>query len=206
MRIASIKTENVMRCKLAEVVFHGDKIQLIGANGEGKSSFAKSIWMAFGGKSAIPDEPVTEGEEKASINIELQNGDATFILSRVIHKDGKTSLELRSKDGARYPSPQKMIDEFNSIYGFWPQEFINAKPKDQREILRQIVKLDFSKFDELAEELREERYQIGVVGKQQAALLESLRKIELPPEPENTAALFAKLQTLREKQDRKSVV
>jgi DNA repair exonuclease SbcCD ATPase subunit len=201
MRIAAIKTQNVMRCNFAEVRFDGDTLQLVGANGEGKSSFAKSIWMCLGGKDAIPDEPVSGGAEEAVIDLELTEGDSSFLLQRIIYPNRETKLVLKSKDGARYPSAQKMLDEFNCRYGFWPQEFINAKPKEQQEVLRKIVNLDFTEIDTKIAELREDRHKEGIVGKQYAGMLNNLTKVELPPEPENTAAIFAQIKDLTSKQD-----
>lgn len=147
-----------MRCVFAEVKFENDKVTIAGNNGEGKSSFAKSIWALFGGKDAVPDKPVTEGAEQSLLHAEL---DGDFVITRIIYPDRSTKLELKNKDGGKYPSPQSVLDGFNLRFGFWPQRFINDDPKKQAEIMRQLLGLDFTRHNMKIESLREKRTIIG---------------------------------------------
>jgi hypothetical protein len=159
MKILSVKVENFLRCVGAEVSFDGDAVILGGKNGNGKSSFAKAIWAAFGGKDAVPVEPVTEGAEQAIVKVEL---DGDFVIERKIWPNGDTQLELKNKDGGKYRSPQSLLDAFNLKFGFWPQNFIEAEPKAQAQILRSVVPgLDFRRQDMKISAITEERKLIG---------------------------------------------
>lgn len=158
MKLLSMRTENFMRCVFADVMFDQDVVTIAGNNGEGKSSFAKSIWALFGGKDAIPEKPVTEGAEISVLHAEL---DGDFVLTRIIYPDRTTKLELRNKDGGKYSSAQSILDGFNLRFGFWPQKFINDEPKVQADVLRKVVGLDFTKEDMKIKSLAEERTIVG---------------------------------------------
>lgn len=143
MKILGITTENIKRCKFASVKFDGSAIVIAGDNAQGKSSFVDSIWMALGGAAGIPAQPVSAGAAMGTISIEMDE----FKITRKIKPDRSTTLEICSLDGAKHPSPQKILDAFNVRFGFWPSEFLAASEKDQAVLLKDVVGLDFSALD-----------------------------------------------------------
>lgn len=142
--IHGLRAENYMRLQLVELGFVGGELTIIsGDNGEGKSSLLGSIFAALGGKDALPEKPVREGTDKADIVLDL--GDLMVRLR--IMPDRSQTLIVESKDGARYTSPQSILDKMVGSLTFDPLGFAGEEPKKQAEVLRKLVKLDTSKVD-----------------------------------------------------------
>lgn len=143
-KIIRLSAENVKRLRAVEIRPDGDAIVTItGKNGAGKTSVLDAIWMALGGEKAIPRKPVREGEDEAVIVLEI--GDLT--VTRRIKPDRKSSLTVASRDGARYPSPQAMLNELVGGLSFDPLAFARMRSREQREVLREIVGLDTSQIE-----------------------------------------------------------
>ncbi len=156
-RITRITAENFMRLKAVDISPDGDVIYITGANGEGKSSVLNAICATLNWRDAsnsIP-KPIHEGEKKATVSIDL--GDMT--VTRTWTPSG-TQLKVETIAGAKYSSPQAMLDQFFSRIGFDPLEFITRmQPKDQRQILMDLLGIDFSEFDRERAELLQQKSQ-----------------------------------------------
>lgn len=142
-KIIRLLAENVKRLRAVEIRPDGAIVQIRGRNGQGKSSVLDSIWLALGGRKAFPRQPVREGETEARIELELED----LIITRKIKPDGQTSLVVANKDGARYPSPQALLDTLVAGLSFDPLAFARMKPAEQREVLRQLVGIDTSAIE-----------------------------------------------------------
>lgn len=143
LKIVGLKAQNVMRLKLVEFSPKTDAIIVGGENGEGKSSLLTSILMVLGGGKEIPDEPVRKGQNAAIVVADL--GD--IICTLHMKPDGAKALEVKTKEGARLSSPQKVLDELLGKVTFDPIRFLNHKPEDQLAILKEMVGLDFSDLE-----------------------------------------------------------
>jgi len=144
-RITRITAENFMRLKAVDISPEGNVIYITGANGEGKTSVLNAICATLNWRDAsgsIP-EPIHKGQSKAVVTIDL--GDMT--VTRTWTGSG-TQLKVESKDGSKYPTPQAMLDQFFSRIGFDPLEFIRMQPRDQRKTLIDLLKIDFTQFEE----------------------------------------------------------
>lgn len=141
MKIISFEAENVKKLRVVQITPRGNVVQITGANGSGKSSVLDAIFMALAGKSAVPSEPVRQGEEKAVIRLDL----GEFVVTRRFTKgkdgeEGSTSLTVSSADGkAKYGSPQKMLDDLLGTLTFDPLAFSRMKPEVQRVELAQLL-------------------------------------------------------------------
>lgn len=159
MKIISLKAENIKRLKAIEIKPDGSLVVVGGRNGQGKSSTLDSIWMALGGKDACPSKPVREGEASGTIELEL---DSDIVVRRKFNaKTDKTTLEVTTKAGAAYPSPQAVLDALCSKLCFDPLKFSSLPEKTQSETLRQLVGIDFTEMDAQREQLYAERTVIG---------------------------------------------
>ena len=140
MKIVNLKAENVMRLKAVEITPEGSVVLVGGNNGEGKSSTLNAMWLALGGGAASKSiaRPVRDGAEQASVTLDL--GD--IVVTRK-WKGDKTTLTVESKDGARYSSPQTILDKLVGKLAFDPLEFAQYAPAKQREILMGLVELPF---------------------------------------------------------------
>ncbi len=177
MNIKRLKSENVKRLSVVEITPDGQLITIGGKNGSGKSSVLDSIAYALGGEKLVPTQPIRTGEADAKITIDLgdyivtrrfhrdklvdcdceQGADKTdpalHASDCVIHTrppswgPTKSVLVVTNREGAKYPSPQVLLDKLYGKLTFDPLAFSNEKPATQNEILRRIVGLDFTAID-----------------------------------------------------------
>lgn len=117
---------------------------ITGANGNGKSSVLDAIAALLNGAGELPPNPIHEGSEKAVIRGQL--GD--LIVTRTINRKegGKftSSLKVESADGARYGSPQDVLNGFLGSFAFNPLRFLTLPSKEQYLSMRRFVQgIDF---------------------------------------------------------------
>lgn len=67
---------------------------------------------------------------------------------RPVFGETHSVLTVTNKDGAKYPSPQAVLDKLYGVLAFDPLAFSHEQPKKQNEILRRLVNLDFTRFNE----------------------------------------------------------
>jgi hypothetical protein len=137
MKIVKLTAENIKKLRAVEIAPDGEIVTISGRNGQGKTSVLDSIWWALSGTKNIQGEPIRKGETKARIRIEL--GELT--VERKFTPAGST-LTVESADGARFPSPQKMLDALLGELSFDPLAFARMEPRKQFDELRRVSKLD----------------------------------------------------------------
>lgn len=159
MKIVTLQSENIKKIKAIEITPTDNTVVISGKNGQGKSSILDSIFYALGGKDKIPAKPIRNGEKKAEIKIDL----GEYIVKRIFtEKDNR--LEVMSKAGAKYPSPQALLDEITGKLSFDPLEFSTKKPKEQRQILIDLAGLNLDEQNEKRDQLYQERTIVGREG------------------------------------------
>ncbi len=152
MRIINLTAENYKRLVAIDITPTGAIVDINGKNGQGKSSTLDAIYAALAGKSAIPSKPVRKGEEKAFITVKLGTDEVELVVRRSFQTtpdgDYTTSLVVENGKGARYPSPQAMLDGLLGALSFDPLAFTRMAPKLQLEELRKLVPdFDFAAVD-----------------------------------------------------------
>ena len=182
---------------------------LSGPTGAGKSSVLNSLAMALGGKELVPIEPIRAGETEAKITVDLGDFVVTRRFMRDIIKEqaysdrimpgvavpahvlqsrqfGETrsTLVVANKDGAKYPSPQAMLDKLLGKLTFDPLAFSRDDEKKQAETLRRLVGLDVSKFEAARKTAYDQRTMAKKSLEIKAAQLQALLKHEGTPEAE----------------------
>jgi hypothetical protein len=155
MKIVQLKSQNVKRLTAVEITPDpsGNLVVLGGKNGAGKSSVLDSIMYALAGANSLPAAPVRKGQSKGVVRLDL--GDLT--VERVFVAGGSTRLTVRGKDGKAFGSPQAVLDKLCGKVAFDPLAFSRQKPKEQLELLKGLVGLDFSRLDRERARLFEER-------------------------------------------------
>ncbi len=170
MKIVKLRSENVKRLSAVEVTpGEGAVVSVGGKNGAGKSSVLDSIAYALGGQALVPAEPIRQGESEARIVVDLGDLVVTrrFYREEIVDKDAlgpdgkplnppkfvgwgptKSTLSVANAEGARYPSPQAVLDRLLGQLTFDPLAFSRAAPRDQEATLRRLVGLDTTKIDE----------------------------------------------------------
>jgi DNA repair exonuclease SbcCD ATPase subunit len=138
LKILRLEAENIKKLKVVAIKPDGNVVEITGPNGSGKSSVLDSIYYALAGAKDIPSQPIRRGQLKAHVTLEL--GEMT--VTRKFSKDTGTSLIVEAKNGARFPTPQRLLDDMLGRLTFDPLAFSRMEPKKQLEQIRSMVKLD----------------------------------------------------------------
>lgn len=138
MRIVRLEVENFKRLKAVAISPDGSVVQITGENGSGKSSLLDAIFCAIAGKKYTPTKPIRKGESSARITLDL----GEVIVTRRFSESGETSVVVESEQGARFPSPQRMLDALFGELAFDPLAFSRTEPKARLDTLRRLVPLD----------------------------------------------------------------
>ena len=179
MQIVNLRAENFKRLVAVEITPRGNVVQITGKNGAGKSSVLDSIQAALAGKDAMPAVPVHTGSKKAVITIDL----GEYKVTRTMTPDGGGTLTVASKDGAKYPSPQAMLDKITGKLCFDPVAFARQRPEDQAQTLRKLVGLDFAELEKARAAAYTERTVVNRDVKALEAQVNSARQCEYPSLP-----------------------
>jgi hypothetical protein len=91
----------------------------------------------------------------------------------------RSTLTVTNKDGAKYPSPQAMLDKLIGKLAFDPLDFYRMKDTAQNETLRKLLKLDFTELTGKRKEAADNR----AMAKKGLALAEA-RAVDLPSFPD----------------------
>ena len=148
MRIMSLTAENIKRIVAVEIKPDGNLVQITGQNGNGKTSVLDAILWALRGLSSVQGFPIRQGENQARIRLDL--GEIIVTRKFKLGEKGQTttSLEVTSDKGARFPSPQSMIDNLLGALSFDPLAFARMSAKEQYESLRKFVPgVDFAAIE-----------------------------------------------------------
>lgn len=195
--IIGLKVRNIKRLTAIDFVPNPDDaiIGIGGKNASGKTSLLDSIMYSLGGGKHIGEDPVRHGAKKGEVEVELDD----YIVKRVITKKGAT-LTIKGKDGKNYASPQTLLDEMTGKLTFDPLRFqrLSETPagrREQAEMLRELVGLNFAAQDNSRKNLFDRRGNINRDLKRVTAQLESLPFYSGIPNKEiSVAHLSKKLQ------------
>ena len=170
MKIIKLVAENVKRLHAVSITPDGHLVTIGGKNGAGKSSVLDSIAYAIGGERLVPSEPIRNGKSEAKVVVDLGDLVVTRRFTRdIVHgaacartthpqsahpcscapsfSETTSTLTVTNQDGARYPSPQAMLDKLLGKLTFDPLAFARADPKEQDAILRRLVGLDVAPIE-----------------------------------------------------------
>jgi len=191
LRIVELTAENIKRLTAITIRADGKSVRLEGGNGAGKTSVLDSIAYALGGKSLIPDKPIRNGQKSGRVRVDL----GELIVERRFTASGST-LAVMSKDGAKYPSPQAILDKLVGDLSFDPLAFVTMKPDEQLETLKKVVGVSFDDLEVQHSEAFEERKVINREVKQLEGELAGLppTHAETPEEPVSVDALLTELR------------
>lgn len=198
MKIVNLTAENVKRLKAVRIE-PDPHVQVIGGrNAQGKSSVLDAICLALeGAKGAkATPRPVRDGTDHAEVVLDL--GDLT--VTRRWNAAGKSTLTVTSADGAKYPSPQAMLDKLVGAIAFDPLAFTRLSAREQRESLLALVDLseDLDALDAERAALYARRTDVGRQGK---ALGDVDVDDTLPEEETSVSAVLTELREAQEHND-----
>lgn len=196
MQIVSLTAENFKRLRAVLIEPKGGLVQVTGRNAQGKSSVLDAIAAALLGKDACPSDPIRHGETSATVKLDL----GEVVVTRKFTPSGST-LTLTNSEGAKFSSPQKMLDSLLGALTFDPLEFTRLRPRDQFDQLKAVAKveLDLDQLDGLNSRDFDRRTDLNREAKQLRAQLEGLPAPvpnQAPAELRDMAALVQQVQDL----------
>lgn len=194
MKIVRLTAENVKRLKAVEITPDGNVQVITGRNAQGKTSVLDAIWLALGGGAASREtvRPIRDGEDKASVTLDL--GDLT--VTRTWTGD-KTALTVKNADGAKYGSPQGVLDALVGRLSFDPLEFTRLSAREQVAALLDLVNLDVD-LDALAADRAVAYEERADVGRQGKAIGTVVVDESLPTEETSATEIIAKIRAAQE--------
>ncbi len=157
LKIIGLRADNFMRLFAVEVRLEGRSLVVGGRNAQGKSSLLNAIWAALGGAKATPTKPVRKGADRASVELDL----GEIVVRKSFPKDGRPTLIVEAKSGARFASPQEVLNRVIGDLSFDPLMFMRLDEKKQTDMLRKFVGLDFSDIDGKRLAAYDKRTEIG---------------------------------------------
>lgn len=160
MKIIQLHAENVKRLKAVDITPDDNTIVISGKNENGKSSVIDAIWLALEYRAAVKKnpQPLRKGESKGIVTLDL--GD--YIVTRKFTESDST-LEIRTPDGSKITSPQKLLDGMIGDLSFDPWEFTRRSDDEQKQMLADVLynitegKLDLAAFDQRYKEAFDKR-------------------------------------------------
>jgi len=148
MKIINLYAENLKRLTAVQIEPDGNLVQITGRNGQGKTSVLDAIWWALDGTKNVQTTPIRKGEERAIVRLDL--GEIKITRRFNAQEDGgyTTSITVENGEGARFSSPQTMLDKLLGELTFDPLAFTRMKDADQVMALRSLVPdFDFDQAD-----------------------------------------------------------
>jgi len=143
LKIIRLIAENVKKLRAIQITPEGHIVQISGPNAAGKTSVLDAIWYAFGGGTALPEEPIRKGAARGEIHVDL----GEMIVTRTFTHRG-SYLKVISKDGLEWKSPQKVLDKLLGKLSFDPLAFARMDEAKQRDLLLSLVTIPLS-YDRL---------------------------------------------------------
>lgn len=149
MKIVKLSAENIKKLVAVEITPAGNMVEISGKNGAGKSSCLDAIWWALAGASAIQKKPIRESEREARISLDL--GEIVVRRDFRLREDDEVTTRVTvsaGDSGARYPSPQAMLDGLLGSLTLDPLAFTRMHPREQRDALAESLGIDLCRFAE----------------------------------------------------------
>lgn len=196
MKIISLTAENIKKLIAVEITPTGNLVEITGKNGAGKSSVLDSLWWALAGASNIQSAPIRKGATEARIRLDL----GEIVVTRTFElKEGAeltTKVLVENADGARFPSPQRMLDALLGELSFDPLAFTRMDKREQFDVLRRFVPdFDFAAADAANKADYDKRTEVNRQAKEARTLAAGILVPEgAPTERVDEAALVDELQ------------
>jgi DNA repair exonuclease SbcCD ATPase subunit len=196
MKIIALTAENIKKLVAVEIRPDGNLVEISGENGQGKSSVLDAIAWALEGTKHIQSHPIRQGWTEARIRLDLGELVVTRKFKKTEAGETTSSLSVESADGAKFPSPQTLLDGLLGALAFDPLAFARMAPKLQLEELKRLVPgVDFAAIESQNALDFSRRTELNRKAKEARAAADSIKVSEDGPVVEvDEAALIAELE------------
>jgi hypothetical protein len=200
-KIIKCKIENILGVKDVEFAPEGKSVTIGGANGQGKTSTIWALIMALGGKDKMPLRPIRDGAEKGEVVVELEDKKVRL----VVQEGRKSTLTVESLEGAQYKQPQSLLNGLFGDLSFDPGQFKSMRPIEQKGLLLNLAKLDFTSLEQEKAEVYAKRTDTKrYVNALTAELSDKTIDKTLPTEKQSDAELQKELAVIDSKYEEHS--
>jgi len=204
-KIIELRAENVKRIVTVQIKPEGNLVEITGKNGQGKSSVLDSIYWALAGTRTHQSHPIRNGETEARIKLDLGEivvrREFALVKGKAEGEDEPeerltTKLFVESAKGARFPTPQRMLDDMLGSLAFDPLAFSRMTEKEQYEILQRFVEgIDFEEERGLYKRDYDERTELNRTARNHRTAADQLEVPEdVPDELVDGKAILGRIQ------------
>lgn len=169
----------------------GKHVVIGGPNDAGKSTVLRAIAGTLGGARERGEMPLRRSATDGEVVVDL--GD--YIVRWKTTDKGRDYLEIKSPDGATYPSPMALLGRLWGERSFNPLAFVAQKPSDQARTLAALAGVDLDAHDAQRKKIYDERTAVNREGKRLAAEAEGYEIPDgTPDEPIDARAMIDDLR------------
>ena len=204
MKIVRLQAENIKRLVAVNIEPDGALVEITGRNGAGKTSVLDSIWWALAGTKNHQPEPIRKGENEARVTLDL----GELVIKREFAKSKKdenkitTRISVETPDGAKFGSPQTMLDRMMGALTFDPLAFSRMDSRGQYDHIKRMAGIDLTELEEERKRTYEERTEVNRLAKQSKSQADGISvPDETPGEEINISDLISQLRDAREEDD-----
>lgn len=175
-KLIAFQAANFKGIELVRVEFDIAKgiFQVMGDNGSGKTSLLEAVQALFGGKEYDPEMVIRKGADGTEVLAEF---DDLTVTGKWTNKTRRIIVESKP-DGARYKSPQAVLEALWPSIAFDAEAFSDLSPAEQADMLRKLVGLDTTKIEAERKKIYDER---TLVNRDVATLKAQFDAISVPP-------------------------
>jgi hypothetical protein len=196
LKIVSLQIDNVKRLHAVHIEPDGSAVIVGGRNAQGKTSVLDAITMALSGSKC--ERPVHGDETKGKVVIDL----GEIVVTRTFTQAGGGALTVAAANGAKFSSPQTMLDSMLGKISFDPLEFTRMKPADQLATLREICGVSTAMIDSSRANAFDERTSVNRRVKELEAQVAGMPfHADAPAETQSAADITADLKEANAKND-----
>ncbi len=182
LKIVSLEIENVKRLHAVHIEPDGSAVIIGGRNTQGKTSVLDAITMALSGAKC--ERPVHGDETKGKVVIDL----GEIVVTRTFTPSGGGSLTVAAANGAKFSSPQTMLDAMLGKISFDPLAFTRMKPAEQLATLRDLCGVSTAMIDSARASAFDERTTVNRKVKEVEAQIVAMPFHNDAPAEEQSAA------------------
>jgi len=201
VKIINLQAENLKRLVAVEITPTGALVQITGKNGAGKTSVLDSIFWALAGAGTVQPVPIRKGQKSARIRLDLGEIVVTRTFKGEEGKATTTAITVENGQGARFPSPQRMLDDLLGTLSFDPLAFARMLPREQFDELRRFVPgVDFDAIEKANAADYADRTTLNRRAKEERAVAASIAvPADAPDIPVDEGAIAEELEQASER-------
>lgn len=193
------RVENIKAVKYIDLTFDQPVTVIGGDNSQGKSSFLDGIEWAVEGKTAMQDDPIREGEQSGTVQVDFGDGqNVTLSVRRTLTRvgNGPKFIVETEIDIPGFIAPTRVEEFLRSIgggMGVDPLEFDRMKDEERFEFVRGLITgFDFEANAAERKHLFDERTGVNRDLKREQAAADAINVSDKPPCEEIDEAALSK--------------